>query len=252
MVLTALVFLPILVAVMGESLANIQPVLEDGRVRSAIAVTFLTATVSTVILLLFVVPLAYGISRLRFFGRTALLSLIDLPVVIPQSVAGIALVSVLGRNQYLGELVFRLTGVAVDNTILGIIVAQVVVSLPFIAKASIAAFDAVPEELETVARTLKASSFGAFRRVALPLASRGIFFGAVLAWARAAGEFGAVVILAPTPVTAPVEAFNRFVSVGAIEAAPLVTVLLAFSFVMFFLLQWSVRLLPAGAAGGGR
>ena len=227
---------------MGEQLVNIEPVLRDPRIQSAIGLTFITATVSTVILMLFAVPLAYAVSRLRF---------IDLPVVIPQSVAGIALISVLGRNQFIGELIHRYTGMAIDNTVLGIIVAQVIVALPFITKSSIAAFDAVPQELEVVAKTLKASSFSAFRRVALPLASRGIFFGAVLAWARAAGEFGAVVIIAPTPVTAPVEAYNRFSDpgIGMVETMPLVVVLLLFSFAMFFLLQTSVRLLPSRGDG---
>ncbi len=91
----------------------------------------------------------------------------------------------------------------------------------------------------------------AARRVALPLASRGIFLGAVLAFARAAGEFGAVVVLAPTPVTAPIEACARFERLGAAESAPLVVTLLLFSFVMFFLLQTAIRLLPSGAAGEG-
>ena len=251
LVLLFLVFLPIIIAMMGEQLVNIEPVLRDPRIQSAIGLTFITATVSTVILMLFAVPLAYAVSRLRFPGRTVLMSLIDLPVVIPQSVAGIALISVLGRNQFIGELIHRYTGMAIDNTVLGIIVAQVIVALPFITKSSIAAFDAVPQELEVVAKTLKASSFSAFRRVALPLASRGIFFGAVLAWARAAGEFGAVVIIAPTPVTAPVEAYNRFSDpgIGMVETMPLVVVLLLFSFAMFFLLQTSVRLLPSRGDG---
>jgi molybdate/tungstate transport system permease protein len=249
--LLTLVFFPVVVSVLGENLLNVGNVLKDARVRAALALTFETAAISTGVLLAVTVPLAYGISRLRFPGRTVLLSVIDLPVVIPQSVAGIALISVLGRNQYLGEFVHGLIGVPVDNTRLGIVVAQVLVSLPFLAKAAIAAFDAVPAELEAVARTLRTSAFGAFRRVTLPLASRGILLGAVLAFARAAGEFGAIVILAPTPVTAPVEAYTRFLSAGAAETAPLVVTLLLFSFVMFFLLQTAIRLLPAGAAGEG-
>ncbi|MDZ7816452.1 MAG: ABC transporter permease [Planctomycetota bacterium] len=244
-----LVFLPITIAVMGEEILNIQPVIEDVRIRAAIGRTFLTATLATLILAAFVVPLTYAMSRLKFPGRTLLLSLMDLPVVIPQSVAGIALVTALGRNQFLGQLIESNLGIAFDNTLVGIVTAQVFVALPFIAKASYSAFEAIPVKYEQVAATLRAKPFESFRRVTLPLASRGIIIGAVLSWARAAGEFGAVVILAPSPETAPVEAYRRFVSVGATEAAPLAVVLVLFSLVMFFLLQASIRFLPRSAGG---
>ena len=106
LVLLLFVLLPIIIAVMNEPLVNIEPVLRDPKIREALWRTFFTATVSTIILFFIAIPLAYAISRLRFPGRTMLMSLIDLPVVIPQSVAGIALISVLGRNQYIGQLIF--------------------------------------------------------------------------------------------------------------------------------------------------
>ena len=182
--LVMLVLLPVLITVFGEDLHNVEAVLRDGRVRRAIWTTLKTATVSTALLALFVVPLAYAVSRLRFPGRTLLLSLIDVPIVVPQSVAGIALIKVFGHQQFIGNALDYYFGLRFDGTVLGICAAQVFVAMPFLAKASIAAFDAIPEHLETAARTLGASSWSAFRRVALPLASRGIFLGAVLAWAR--------------------------------------------------------------------
>jgi molybdate/tungstate transport system permease protein len=242
--LVVLVLFPLIIMVMSEQLANIEPVLRDPDIRAAIGVTLLTATISTVILIIFVVPLSYAISRLEFPGRSLLLSLIDLPVVIPQSVAGIALIVTLGRNQFIGAGIERIIGMPVDNTILGVIAAQVFVSLPFIAKSAIAAFDSVPTEYEDVALTLRSGRFGAFRRVALPLASRGVMLGAILAWARAAGEFGAVFVLAQHPATAPVIAYQRFVGVGSAEALPIAIVLVLMSMVLFFILQASVRLLP--------
>jgi molybdate/tungstate transport system permease protein len=84
----------------------------------------------------------------------------------------------------------------------------------------------------------------AFFRVSVPLASRGVFIGALLAWARAAGEFGAVLFIAPYPETAPVTVYNRFTSLGLVETAPLVTTLLLFSIAMFFLLQLCIRMMP--------
>jgi molybdate/tungstate transport system permease protein len=110
-------------------------------------------------------------------------------------------------------------------------------AMPFLMKNALTAFDAVPLSLEQSARTLGASAFGTFWRVALPLSSKGVFIGAVLAWARAAGEFGAVLFLAAYPVTAPIAVYNRFISVGLVQAAPLVAALLLFSIIMFFLLQ---------------
>ena len=241
-----LVLLPVVTAIFREDLIhNLQKVLGDAEVRAAIKTTLITATISTVILLFISVPLAYGVSRLRFPGRTLLLSLIDVPIVIPQSVAGIALVSLLGKRQFVGETLFQAFGIRFDGTILGICAAQIFVAMPFITKTAIAAFDAVPEHLELTARTLGASSWSAFRRVALPLASRGIFLGAVLAWARAAGEFGALVFIAPTPATAPIQVYKLFQSEGVAETGPLVATLLLFSLVMFFLLQFIARTLPS-------
>jgi molybdate/tungstate transport system permease protein len=104
-------------------------------------------------------------------------------------------------------------------------------------KSALAAFEAVSPALERSARTLGASAFSAFRRIALPLSAKGLFIGAVLAWARAAGEFGAVLFIAAYPVTAPIAIYNRFTSVGLVEVAPLVATLLLFSISMFFLLQ---------------
>ncbi len=244
LVLLFLVLLPVIIVVMGEDLHSFVMVLRDVRLRAAIRTTFLTATVSTLFLVIFAVPLAYAVSRLRFPGRTLLLSLIDLPIVVPQSVAGIALLHVFGRKQILGSAIHDLFGIHIDGTVIGICLAQIFVALPFLAKSAIAAFDSVDEELELTARTLGASSWSVFWRVATPLAARGIFLGAVLAWARAAGEFGAVIFIAPTPETAPVAAYNRFNSVGVAEATPLVAILLLFSLAMFFLLQWVTRFLP--------
>jgi molybdate/tungstate transport system permease protein len=243
LVLTLLVVFPVVTTLKAEPVFNIERVLRNPEFLRALGLTALTATVSTVFLALFAVPLAYAISRLRFRGRALLLSLVDVPIVVPQSVAGIMLVQVFGRNQYIGGLLAGL-GLRFDGTWLGICLAQVFVALPFIARSSIAAFDAVPEDLEISARTLGSSSTGAFLRIALPLASRGVFLGAVLAWARAAGEYGALIFIAQDPETAPVYIARVFNNVGSAETAPAVAALLLFSLAMFFLLQFVSRTLP--------
>jgi ABC-type sulfate transport system permease component len=252
MALAFLVLMPAVNAILGGDLRDVEAVLRNPRVMAAVGRTLWTATVSTAFLVVLAVPLAYALSRLRFPGRTLLLSMIDLPIVIPQSVAGLALVRVFGERAPLGEALQDTLGIGFSGTEWGICLAQIFVALPFIVKASLAAFDNVPPELEAAARTLGESSWGAFRRVALPLASRGIYLGAVLAWARAAGEFGALLFIAATPETAPVAAWNQaFGRFGEVEAGALVAVLLGFSLVMFFLLQVAVRTLPRPAAARG-
>jgi molybdate/tungstate transport system permease protein len=242
--LACLVLFPVIAAIMAESPLTLGNVVADPLVQKAVGRTLLTATISTLCLLVLAVPLAYALARLTFPGKALLLAAVDLPIVVPQSVAGIALVQVFGPRQPLGEALNRAFGVSFDGTYWGVCLAQIFVAMPFIVKAALAAFESVPPELELSARTLGASPWSAFRRVALPLASRGIFLGAVLAWARAAGEFGALYMIAATPETAPVAAWNLFHSKGLAESGPLVAVLLGFSLVMFFLLQLAARALP--------
>jgi len=253
LVVTFLVLFPVVAIAMGESLLAVDKVLRDPDFLTALGNTAWTATVSTLVLVAFTVPLAYAVSRLRFRGRTLLLSLIDLPIVIPQSVAAIALLKVFGEQQYIGQLLSDRLGISFSGTAWGIIVAQVFVALPFITRSALAAFEAVPERLELAARTLGASSWSAFRRIALPLASRGIFLGAVLAWARAAGEFGALMLIAQNPRTAPMEVYLKFDRLGPVQAAPMGAALLFFSVAMFFLLQFVSRTLPSvhGERGSG-
>ncbi|HAS84158.1 MAG TPA: hypothetical protein DCS43_16145 [Verrucomicrobia bacterium] len=117
-------------------------------------------------------------------------------------------------------------------------------ALPFMIKPALAAFDAVPPSLELAARHLGANAWGAFGRLTLPLAARGLFLALVLAWARAAGEFGAVYFMTASPAVAPIAVFNRFERVGLTETAPLVAVILLFSLVLFFVLQCVARVIP--------
>jgi molybdate/tungstate transport system permease protein len=243
--LVFLVLLPVLVIIMQEDPRNIINILKMADIRRAIYLTLVTATLSSIILALFCIPLAYAVSRLQFRGKNLLLSFIDIPIVIPQSAAGLALLAVFSKQQILGGVLFTVFGLRFDGTVLGICLAQVFVAMPFLMKSGLAAFDSVQVMYEQASRTLGASSFSAFWRIALPLASRGIFIGFVLAWARAAGEFGAVLFIAPYPVTAPVAVYNRFTSVGVVQAAPLVAALLLFSLVMFFFLQLASRMIPA-------
>ncbi|MFZ2654307.1 MAG: ABC transporter permease [Victivallales bacterium] len=233
-----LVLLPVVSVLIGEDPRSIINVIKDPRVLSALKTTLITATVSSIILLAFLTPFAYAAARLHFPGRNLLYALIDVPIIIPQSVAGIALIKIFGREQVVGQLLYDTCGIYFDDTLFGICLAQIFVSLPFFLKPAIQAFENVPANLEHAACSLGSSPLGTYFRVALPLAAKGILIGTVIAWGRAAGEFGAVLLLAPSPETVPVLAFNRFQSAGMVETGPLVAAFLMFSLVMFFLLQF--------------
>jgi len=244
MALLLFVLLPVIVLMAGEDPRNVVAMLKSESVRDALRLTAVTATISTVILAAFCVPLAYALSRLDFKGKSLLLALADLPIIVPQSAAGLAILKVFGKQQYLGGIIFDAFGIRFDGSVFGICPAQIFVAMPFILKGSLAAFESVPVALEGAARTLGASSFSAFKRVALPLAMKGVVAAAILAWARAAGEFGAVLFVAPYPETAPIAVYNLFNSVGLVQTAPLVTTILLFSLAMFLALQILVKLAP--------
>lgn len=236
--------LPVVVLLLSQTPQSISAVLGAPEAREALLLTATTATVSSLILAVFGIPFAYALSRLSFRGKTLVLSLMDVPIVIPQSVAGIALLLVFGRSQPLGSALFSRFGFQIDGALAGIVLAQIFVSLPFLIKPAMAAFDAVPPSLELAARHLGANAWGAFRRLTLPLAARGLFLAAILSWARAAGEFGAVYFITASPSVAPIEVFNRFERVGLAETTPLVAALLFFSLGLFFLLQVAARRIP--------
>ena len=159
---------------------------------------------------LFGVPLAYILARKKFFGKSFIESIVDLPLAIPHTVAGILLLFVFGRYGMVGVLFERFFSLRFVGTKLGIIVAMLFVSLPFMVNYAREGFEMVDVRLEQVASTLGATPFEVFRRVSLPLAIRGVLTGWVLTWARAISEFGAVIILAYHPMTAPIKVYDVF------------------------------------------
>ena len=142
------------------------------------------------------VPLAYLISRRRFWGREWLDACCTLPLVLPPTVLGYYLIVVWGRNGWLGRWLHEVWGVSLMFTWQGAVLAAALVSFPLVYKAARAAFEEVDKNQEKVARTLGLSEGAVFRRVSLPLARRGIMAGTMLALARAMGEFGATLMVA--------------------------------------------------------
>ena len=223
-----------LVAVGGASGAR--KLFSDAELRGALALTAATATTATLIGLLGGVPLAYLLARREFRGRALLAALLDLPLLIPHPVAGIALLLVLGRASPLGGVLLD-AGVRVVSTPVGIVCAMLFVSAPLLVSGAREAFARVDPRYEAVARTLGDPPWRAFRRVTLPLSARGIVAAAVVMWARAVSEFGAVVILTYNPKVVSVLSFDRFTTFGLDEALPVAAVLALLALVPLVLLR---------------
>ena len=163
--------------------------------RDALVVTLKTNVVANVLILLLGTPAAYLIATRRFRGRALVVTLVELPLVLPPAVAGIGLLAAFGRTGLLGGSLETL-GITVSFTQAAVVLAVAYVASPFYLRPAIAAFEAVDPSLPAAARTLGAGPARTFLRVALPLAAGGLGAGAALAFARGLGEFGATIMFA--------------------------------------------------------
>ncbi len=179
------------------------------------------------------VPLAFVLARSNFFGKKIVEGLIDIPVIIPHTAAGIALLMVWGRQ----SLFARWTGISVVGTEIAISLAMFFVSVPFLINSAKEAFRLIDVRFEKTAISLGASPWKAFTSVSLPMAKKAVISGGIMMWARGISEFGAVVILAYHPMTASVLIFERFQNFGLKYAVPVTVLLIIISLVVFTLLR---------------
>jgi molybdate transport system permease protein len=169
--------------------------LQQPIVTEALRLSAITSLSSLCLAIVFGTPLAYLLARRHFRGVAVIDTLIDLPMILPPTVAGVALLMAFGRRGVAGVWLDRL-GIQISFTTLAVILAQSFVSIPFYIRAARAGFRSVDQELERVAYTLGHSPFNTFLRVTVPLAFPALLSGAVMAWARALGEFGATIMFA--------------------------------------------------------
>lgn len=193
--LLALLALPVLTLMLRALSPEALAVLASPMTWEALRLSLATTGVALAIIVLFGTPVAYLLARYRFPGHALLDALIDLPTVLPPVVAGVALLLVFGRAGLLGAPLAEF-GVVVSFTAVAVVLAQVFVGAPFYVRALKVGFAAVPDELEAAALTDGATRWGVFWRITAPLAGRGFVEGALLAWSRALGEFGATMVFA--------------------------------------------------------
>ena len=223
-------------------------------VLDALGLSLLTTSASIVLTLVLGLPLAFVLARRRFRGAALLEAVVDLPIVLPPSVAGLALLLVLGRRGLLGEPLAAL-GLTIPFTTAAVVIAQAFVSAPFFIRSARTGFAAVDHDLEDAARVDGASERAVFRAITLPLAGSALAAGLVMSWARALGEFGATIMFAGNvegrTQTLPLVVYGEFQSGGrdASIAAAAILVLAAFGvLVAVRLFHWG-RVLDARGAG---
>ena len=228
--------IPVIRILMSISLSQYLQSLKDGSIVASILLSLKVSMYATVLVILTGVPLAYVLARVDFPLKGIVEGLIDIPVMIPHVAAGIALLMIFEANGIFGEF-FKSIGVAFLDTQYGILIAMMFVSAPFLINSAKEGFKKVDERLEFVSRSLGVGPFETFFRITLPLARKDMINGALMMWGRGIGEFGAVVIIAYHPMTAPVMIYDRFNSFGLDYALPVTALMILISILIFIVIR---------------
>jgi molybdate/tungstate transport system permease protein len=227
---------PMLSLLVAVPPAEVLASLGDAAVVDAATTSLLSASLSTLVAALFGLPLAYWLARGEGFATTAVLAVVVLPLVLPPTVGGVVLLTVVGPATPVGAAAAA-AGVPLTRSLAGVVLAQAFVASPFVVVTAKAAFEAVDPALERASRSLGEGRWRTARRVTVPLATPGILAGVTLAFARAMGEFGATMMLAYYPRTMPVQIWVSFVSLGLEAAYPVAILLVAVSLVALAVLN---------------
>ena len=206
------------------------------EVRDSVWLSLWVSLGGTLFFSLLAIPLAYLLARKSFPLKGMVNGIVDLPIIIPHTAAGIAVLGVISRDSAFGRAA-DVFGLRFVGRPAGIMLAMAFVSIPFLINAARDGFAGVPERLERIALTLGASPSRVFFTISLPLAWRSILSGLILMWARGMSEFGAVVIVAYNPKTAPVLIFERFTSYGLKYSAPVAAVFVTVCLLIFIFLR---------------
>jgi len=201
---------------------------------SSLALTFEASIISTTVLLVIGIPLAYSLARLNFRGKSLIESIVDIPLLTPHIVAGIMILAAFGRRGLLGVLTFG----GVEDTFIGIIIVMIFVSTPLMIDTIKTGIYLIDERLEHIARSLGADRLKVFKDIILPLSKDSILAGYILAWARAVSEVGALLIVAYYPKTVNIVIYEWFTTYGLKYAVALSIVLLS----IFILLFMTIRI----------
>ena len=235
-VIAAFILIPLLEMLSQPSLKSLLETAQDRDVLRSIWLSVYCSGTAALIALLLGTPLAYLLARRSFTGKKFIESLIDLPIMVPHPVIGIAILSLAGKGHLIGDVANAL-GIRIMGSVTGIIVVLTYVGLPFYVNTVKGGFEAIPERMEHVSRSLGASMGQTFVRITGPLAWRTMIVGMIMCAARAVSEFGAVIIVAYHPMTAPVLMYERFTAYGLAYSQPVAVWLIVVCLILFLLLR---------------
>jgi len=217
--------------------AEIQSVFQsagDTEVQKSMFLTLWVSMAATLICSVFAIPLAYLIARNEFKLKNLVLGLINIPIIIPHSAAGIAVLGMVSRDTILGKFATSL-GMSFIDSSLGIGLAMAYVSIPFLILTTITGFSEVPKKVEQAAANAGASRTKIFFKISLPLAKRSVWGGLILMFSRGISEFGAVIMLAYFPTITPILIYDRFVSFGLTNSRSVAVVFVSVCLAVFLL-----------------
>lgn len=241
--------LPIVALFVDASPGDLVSSLGDSSSLDALRLSLETSAIALALILLIGTPAAWMLATREFRLKPAVVTLIELPLVLPPAAAGIALLAALGPHGIAGGLLDD-AGITLVLTTAGVVIAMAFVASPFYIRQAQAAFESLDPRLLEAARTLGATEGRRFTRVAIPLARNGLLAGAALAWGRALGEFGATLMFAGSlrgvTQTAPLALYERFATdfQGAIALA---VVLLAVSATVLVVVKIATTRAPSSA-----
>ncbi len=212
-------------------------VISETGVVGAIWISLSASTISTLLAFIFGVPLAYVLARKNFPGKSLIEGVIDIPVMIPHIVAGVALFGIFNPSGLVGQPLSQV-GVIFQDHFAGVVVAMLFMSFPYLVDSAREGFKSVDPRLENVARSLGASIEVTFLKVTFPLAFPHIFNGLLLCWARGISEFSAVLILAYFPKSAPILIWEKFSTFGLSVSRPISILLIIICLLIFAFLRF--------------
>ncbi len=228
--------IPLVVVIVRAIDAGLVEQLNQPTVAQAIQLSLVTTAISVLLMAALGTPLAYWLARGHVRGRPVIETVLDLPIVLPPAVAGIALLMTFGRRGVFGPTLAQ-WGINLPFTTIAVVMAQVFVAAPFFIRSAQTGFVSVPREIEEGASDLGADSWRVFRHVTFPLAGPALLSGIILSGARALGEFGATILFAGNFVgrtqTMPLAIYQAMESdLGAALALAVVLVFISFGFLL--------------------
>ena len=230
------IFLPIFNILVKPSIPDLINSLKDSEVINSLKLSIYASLIATSINIVIGTPLSYIFARKDFPLKNIIEGIIDLPIMIPHPVIGLAILSIVAKDYWIGKILNKLA-IEIVGSVTGIVVVLTYVGLPFYVNTVKAGIKAVPERLEYVSRTLGKGEFVTFVKITLPLSFKSIIEGLIMSTARAISEFGAVIVIAYHPMVAPVLIYERFTAYGLKYSIPVAVLLIIICLLLFLVLR---------------